>query len=416
MSRESATLPDALSRRSTAGRTTWFGLLPLALAGLPLATAALAQSAADASKRQDLTPVEGLSPQGDVPPGTRRALIICGHPGDEAHRAMYAESVHKIYEGLTTRCGFDRSRVWVRFGSKPQEGDPEAISSGRGMSTRKGIEADAVELSKQTKPADALWVIVLGHAHYDGRHCFLNLPGLDIREDEFGKLFKEVQCREQLFIIATPASGFFIKPLSAKRRIVISATEADREVNETLFHLPLAEVLSNPPDKQEYDRDRDGKITVLDLYLTVVRRVMLMYKSEDNIPTEHAQLDDNGDGRETELQADYLEPELGGRARKDTIPTIRPTGDGALAATTVVGTIRTPDTVLVRVLVRALVRVLVPVLGPVLRPAPGMVPLPVVVPRTYKDFHNGTNEIDEARPKPPRRGPRRLGPRRSGPP
>ena len=317
-------------------------------------------------------------PGGRQNAGTRRALIICGHPGDESHRTMYAESVRKLYEGLTTRCGFRPQDVWVRFGSKPQEGDPEAIASGRGTSTRKGIEADAVELSKQTKPADALWVIVLGHAHFDGRHCFLNLPGPDIREDEFGKLFKEVQCREQLFIITTPASGFFIKHLSAKPRIVISATEADREVNETLFHLPLADVLSNPPDKQEYDRDRDGKITVLDLYLTVVRRVMLMYKSENNIPTEHAQLDDNGDGRETELQANYLEPEMGGRARKDTIPTIRPTGDGVLAATTVVGTIRTPDTVFV------------PVLVPVLCPVPGMVPLPVVVPRTYKDFMEPT--------------------------
>jgi hypothetical protein len=76
----------------------------------------------------------------------------------------------------------------------------------------------------------------------------------------------------------------------------------------------------------------------LDLYLAVVRGVMMIYKSQENIPTEHAQLDDNGDGRETELQTDYLEPELGGRAQEGVIPPVRPLADGALAARTIVTT------------------------------------------------------------------------------
>ncbi len=59
---------------------------------------------------------------------------------------------------------------------------------------------------------------------------------------------------------------------------------------------------------------------------------MLMYKAEDNIPTEHALLDDNGDGRGTEVQLDYLDPELGGRARLGWRPRLKPSADGALAA------------------------------------------------------------------------------------
>ena len=72
---------------------------------------------------------------------------------------------------------------------------------------------------------------------------------------------------------------------------------ADLEVNETLFHLDLAEVLSEPPGNGQFDKDKDHVITMLDLYLTIARRVLLRYKAEKNIPTEHAQLDDNGDGR-----------------------------------------------------------------------------------------------------------------------
>lgn len=246
---------------------------------------------------------------------------------------MYAQTVEKLHRALTGPCGFSPKEVWVRFGGKPRDEDGPALTNARGLSAREAIEADVAQLRKLLKPEDTLWVVVLGHAHFDGRHSFLNLPGPDIQEDEFAKLFKGIQSREQVFFITTPASGFFIKRLSARGRIVITATEADWEVNETLFHLPLAEVLSDPPDRDEYDRDKDGRITVLDLYLAVARRVMLMYKAEKNIPTEHAQLDDNGDGRGTEVQLDYLEPELGGRAGRGARPQVKPLTDGALAAT-----------------------------------------------------------------------------------
>ena len=280
-----------------------------------------------------LTCVGQISPAEPISAGTRRALILCGLPGDESHREMYAQTVEKLHEGLTGRCGFSPKEVWVRFGSKPVSGDSPALAKVRGLSTREGIAADLAELRKVLKPEDALWVIVLGHAHYDGGHSWLNLPGPDVREDEFGKLFAGLTSREQVFFITTPASGFLIKHLSARGRIVITATEPDWEVNETLFHLPLAEVLSNPPKTEEYDQDKDGRITVLDLYLVVGRLVMMMYQAEKNIPTEHAQLDDNGDGRGTELQLDYLGPELGGRAGRGARPQLKPSADGALAAT-----------------------------------------------------------------------------------
>ena len=41
---------------------------------------------------------------------------------------------------------------------------------------------------------------------------------------------------------------------------------------------------------------------------------MKRYADAENLPTEHARLDDNGDGRGSELQECYLPPELGGRA------------------------------------------------------------------------------------------------------
>src|SRR5262249_11359358 len=160
--------------------------------------------------------------------------------------------------------------------------------------------ADIDELRKRASGDDTLWVIVLGHTHFDGRHSHLNIPGPDLDAREFGKLFEGLKAREQLFLITTAASGFFIKPLAANGRTVIAAHEPDQEVNETIFPHVLAEVLSAPPEGT--DRDKDGKISVLELYLAVVSSVMKRYVDAEDLPTEHAQLDDNGDGRGSELQ------------------------------------------------------------------------------------------------------------------
>jgi hypothetical protein len=59
---------------------------------------------------------------------------------------------------------------------------------------------------------------------------------------------------------------------------------------------------------------------------------MKRYVDDEKLPTEHARLDDNGDGHGSELQESYLPPELGGRAGPRPAPKIGPKDDGALAS------------------------------------------------------------------------------------
>jgi hypothetical protein len=262
--------------------------------------------------------------------GTRRALIVCGLPGDDEHRKLFAATVEKLHKALTERYGFPATDVLVRFGVKSQPGDGPALARARGLSDRDGIAADLDEMRKRLGPDDTLWVIVIGHTHYDGRHSHFNIPGPDLDERAFAKLFDGLKPREQVFFITTPASGFFQKPLAAANRIVIAATEADQEVNETLFPHALAETLATHPEG--IDRDKDGKISVFELYLAVVANVMKRYVDAEDLPTEHAKLDDNGDGHGSELQESYLPPELGGRTGPSPAPKIGPKDDGALAS------------------------------------------------------------------------------------
>ena len=263
---------------------------------------------------------------------TKRALIVCGLSGDAGHHKLFAETVGKLHEGLTKLFGFGESDVQVLFGDESQEGDTEVIKSAD-RATREELEKSIASLRTKLQPNDALWVIVVGHSHYDGKHSWLNLPGPDIHQLDFAKLFADINAAQQVFVITTPTSGFSIKPLSAKGRVVITATETDWETNETEFPHEFARVLSAPPEAKDFDIDGDGATSLFDLYVTVVRNLAQSYLDREFLATEHPLLDDNGDGRGTEVQIDFLTPEQGGRAKpkKGSSPQMKPTSDGMLS-------------------------------------------------------------------------------------
>jgi hypothetical protein len=85
------------------------------------------------------------------------------------------------------------------------------------------------------------------------------------------------------------------------------------------------------PAGDEHDVDKDGVLSLLDLYLAVALDVAKRYSEEELLATEHAQLDDNGDGRASELQAQYyVEEDAAAKPAPRTTKT-RAGADGALA-------------------------------------------------------------------------------------
>ncbi|HEV3023384.1 MAG TPA: hypothetical protein VGX76_12995 [Pirellulales bacterium] len=278
-----------------------------------------------------LLPADIGAPTALPEPGVRRALIVCGLTGDAEHRTLFAETVEKLFAGLTTRLGFAPEDVTIFFGDEATEKDGPALKASRGTASRERLAESAADLEQAVQPGDALWVFVFGHAHYDGRAAWLNLPEEDLNQVEFGKLFADIGCREQVFFITTAASGFFLKPLASPGRVVIVATEPDLEVNETLFPHKLVKALVEPPPMAEFDVDGDGLPTLLDAYLFAARETAKEYAAGELLATEHAMLDDDGDGRGTELQVDYLPVELGGRLRPGRPQPPQRAGDGARA-------------------------------------------------------------------------------------
>ena len=234
----------------------------------------------------------------------RRALIVCGLPGDEEHRATFASIVESLTQSLTLKHAFAKENVEVLFA-----GGNAACAAATRDAARADLEAAAAKLIAETTPEDVVWAIFIGHAHYDRRHALYSLPGLDVHEADVGEMFAGLKAKEQVFFVTIPASGYFLKTLSAPSRVVISATAADLEINETIFPEFLAKRLSEPVA----DIDGDDKATLVDLYVAIARDVAQVYVDKKLLATEHAQLDDNGDGQGAELQIDFLTEAQGGR-------------------------------------------------------------------------------------------------------
>jgi hypothetical protein len=278
----------------------------LGLAAALLVAAPPAPDVAPAPRPASGGPADKAAPSAGK--GVRHALILCGHPGDAAHAKSFAETVGKLGDGLTRTLGIPEDRQHVVFGAE----QPKDLPRATGPATKEAVVAAVAEVRKELRPEDGLWVIVLGHGHHDGRQMNWNLPGPDMTAAEFGKLFADVTCREQVFVMTTSLSGYFVRPLARRDRVVIAATEPDAETNETTFPAVLADRLAAGLKPDEDDVDKDGKLTVYDLFVVVAREIATTYAGAEQLATEHAQLDDDGDGVGHELQNAYLSPELGG--------------------------------------------------------------------------------------------------------
>jgi hypothetical protein len=245
-----------------------------------------------------------------------QALILMGLPGDGEHEQLFADTARQWRDWLTGTLGFKPSAVHVLSGGTAKSGVPQRPA------TRATIQKEAARLKESLRPGDRFWVFFLGHANYDGEHGWFHLPGPDLRDDEIGKLFAGLSCREQVFWITTAESGRFVKYLSAKGRIVIAATRANSEDNETEFPHALSSVIARP--LAALDVNRDGKLSLLELYYRVMAEVRARYAVDKRLSTEHSQLDDNGDGAGTERP---LVPEPGKK--------IGPNDDGMLSLVTI---------------------------------------------------------------------------------
>jgi len=137
----------------------------------------------------------------------------------------------------------------------------------------------------------ALWLVLIGHGTFDGRTPKFNLRGPDLAAKDLAEWLKPVR-RPVAVIDATSSSAPFLKELSSPGRIIITATKSGFEQNYARFGQYFAEAIVDP----RADLDKDGQTSLLEAFLSASHAVAQFYAAAGRLATEHALLDDNGDG------------------------------------------------------------------------------------------------------------------------
>ena len=99
--------------------------------------------------------------------------------------------------------------------------------------------------------------------------------------------------RPVVFANLTSASGEFVRALSGPHRTIITATKSGMERNVSVF----AQFFVAAFVGDDADVDNDGRLSVLEAFNYARGEVERAYDREHKLLTEHAVLDDNGDGK-----------------------------------------------------------------------------------------------------------------------
>src|SRR5829696_2054377 len=132
----------------------------------------------------------------------------------------------------------------------------------------------------------------IGHGSFDGKESKFNLVGPDLSAANYNQLLSALPARRVVVFNMASASGEFIKSLSAKGRIIITATRNGQETNATRFAGFFIAALN----ASDSDTDQDGHTSVLEAFVYANRLTGDFYKRAGRLATEHALIDDNGDG------------------------------------------------------------------------------------------------------------------------
>ena len=130
----------------------------------------------------------------------------------------------------------------------------------------------------------------LVHGGYEGGEARLNIPRRDLSQHDYAELIDQIDARRLVFVNTASASAPFIEALGGEGRVVITATRSGTQKNETSFPRFMIESFTDPGS----DRDKDGRISMAEVFAFTAEKTAQWYDDNGNIPTEDALISDSG--------------------------------------------------------------------------------------------------------------------------
>lgn len=212
----------------------------------------------------------------------RYALVVAGASGEEQYATMHREWVDDLTAVLRDKFGFDADHLVV-LTETPEAG--EAVANAANVK-----EALATLAPKLTKD-DVLFVMLIGHGSGTGAEAKFNLIGPDLTAAEWNTLLTAVPAR-LAFVDASSASVGFLKTLAGPDRVIVTATNSPAQVYHPQFGQAFIEALTSA----EADLDKNERISMWEAFVYASKLVEQHYQREGTLATEHAVLDDTGEG------------------------------------------------------------------------------------------------------------------------
>jgi hypothetical protein len=222
-----------------------------------------------------------------------RALVVTGLGAEPKYQQQFRTLGARLTAALSSRYGIPEANIaWLG------EDSTSNAKMYRGRSTSQNILREIDRLGAAAKPNEQVLIILIGHGSGQGEDSKFNIPGPDITVKEFNTALLRFGAQRVAFLNLTTASGDALPVLSLPNRIVVTATKSAYERNESQFARFFVDAL----DKDgAADVDKDGRVSLLEAYRYAATETRRSYESDERLLTEHAQLDDDGNGKGSDL-------------------------------------------------------------------------------------------------------------------
>ncbi|MCY3005119.1 MAG: hypothetical protein NTV29_03965 [Planctomycetota bacterium] len=217
-----------------------------------------------------------------VPASAPSVCVVLGAPGEPLYGKLFQEWAQGWTE--STR------------GTKVQWVGRDVPAQGGvlgGASDREMLK-EWIERVEHMSDEGTYWLVMMGHGTHDGKTTKFNMRGADVSAQELGQWLSGSKHRWVIAVCGS-SSGPFLAVLSNPKRVVITSTKSGSESNFSRFGGFFAQSISDPAS----DLDHDHAISVLEAFVSASRKTDRYYEDNKLLATEHAILDDNGDGKGT---------------------------------------------------------------------------------------------------------------------
>ena len=212
-------------------------------------------------------------------------LVVTGLGGTPEYSEQFRTEAESLLDALDQRLGVRETVAWLA--------EDEALSPRvAGRATLEAVEREVLGMANRAGPSDVALILLLGHGSGRGEESRFSLPGPDLSGEALSMWLHAFPTQTVAVVNAASASGGFVPAVAGERRIVVTATRSARERERTHFGGFFVDAFA----LDEADVDKDERVSLLEAFRYATGEVRRRYERDNEMLTEHALLDDDGDG------------------------------------------------------------------------------------------------------------------------